>query len=334
MKNIFGLATLVLFLSFNTLFAHTDTLSVTTVKRDTTNLGWRVKNEVGLLLNQVSFTNWNSGGTNSISGIITGKSAAKFKKKKWFWSSDLNLRYGLNKQEGNGVKKTEDVFELNSSIVYETDSISNWFYSARFSFNTQFSDGYKYPNKDEAISRFFAPAYMYFGIGMEYGKNIEHFSFYASPFTVKTTFVLDDHLANKGAFGVNPAIYDAEGNMLRPGEKIKQGVGILLTNKYEEQLFENIKLNSHLKLYTDYINNFGNIDVDWEVNVDMKVNRFVKATLGSHLRYDDDIKVDTKRNEITNEEIVIEGPNVQWKQILGVGIVMDLDIISKSKEAS
>src|SRR5690554_6641574 len=103
MKNIFGLATLVLFLSFNTLFAHTDTLSVTTVKRDTTNLGWRVKNEVGLLLNQVSFTNWNSGGTNSISGIITGKSAAKFKTKKWFWSSDLNLRYGLNKQEGNEI---------------------------------------------------------------------------------------------------------------------------------------------------------------------------------------------------------------------------------------
>ncbi len=334
MKKIFGVTALILFFSLNNLFAHSDTLSVEIKKRDTVDLGWRVKNEVGLLLNQVSFTNWNSGGTNSISGIISGKSAAKFKKEKWFWKSDLNLKYGLNKQEGNGIKKTEDIIEVNSSIVYETDSISNWFYSARFSFNTQFSDGYKYPNKDEAISRFFAPAYMFFGIGMEYGKNIDHLSFYASPFTVKTTFVLDDHLANKGAFGVNPAIYDEEGNMLREGEKVKQGVGILLTNKYEEQLFENIKLNSHLKLYTDYINNFGNIDVDWEVNVDMKVNKFVKATLGSHLRYDDDIKVETKRNEITNEEIVIEGPSMQWKQILGVGIVMDLDMISKSKGAS
>lgn len=334
MKNIFWLTFSLIFFSVNNLIAHTDSLTVNTIEKDTVNLGWRTKNEVGLLLNQVSFTNWNSGGTNSISGIISGKSSAKFKKERWLWSSNLNLKYGLNKQQGNGVKKTEDVIELESNIVYQTDSINNWFYSARLSFNTQFSDGYKYPNKDEAISRFLAPGYLFFGAGMEYGKKIEQLSLYASPFTVKTTFVLDDHLANKGAFGVKPAIYDSEGNMLRKGDNVKQGVGILLTNKYEENLFENIKLNSHIKLYTDYINSFGNIDIDWEVNLDMKVNKFVKATLGSHLRYDDDIKVETERNEITNEEIVIEGPSVQWKQILGVGIVMDLDMISRSKEAS
>ena len=145
---------------------------------------------------------------------------------------------------------------------------------------------------------------------------------------------MDDHLANSGAFGVNPAIYDMDGNMLSKGNNIKQEVGILLTNKYEESLFENIKLNSHLRLYTDYVNSFGNVDIDWEVNIDMKVNKFVKATLGSHLRYDNDIKVESKRNEITNEEIILEGPSVQWKQILGVGVVIDFDKLSKSKETS
>lgn len=319
--------------SYN-LKAHTDSLKVKTKKKDTVDLGWRTKNEVGLLLNQVSFTNWNSGGTNSISGIVSSKSIAKYKQEKWFWNSELNLKYGLNKQQDNGVKKTEDVIDLNSNVVLQTDSISNWFYSARFSFNTQFSNGYKYPNKDEAISRFLAPGYMFFGVGMEYGRKIEHLSFYASPFTLKTTFVMDDHLANKGAFGVNPAIYDMDGNMLSKGNNIKQEVGMLLTNKYEENIFENIKLNSHLRLYTDYVNSFGNIDIDWEVNIDMKVNKFVKATLGSHLRYDNDIKVESKRNEITNEEIILEGPSVQWKQILGVGVVIDFDKLSKSKETS
>ena len=31
--------------------------------------GWNTKKEAGFYLNQVSFSNWNAGGTNSISGI-------------------------------------------------------------------------------------------------------------------------------------------------------------------------------------------------------------------------------------------------------------------------
>lgn len=334
MKNIFWLAFVLFLFSAGNLIAHPDSLAVNTKKKDTVYLGWRTTKEAGLLLNQVSFTNWSSGGTNSISGIVSAKSSTTFKREKWFWNSDINLKYGLNKQQENGLKKTEDIIELNSRIVVQADSISDWFYSARLSFNTQFSNGYKYPNKDEAISKFLAPGYMFFGLGMEYGRKMEHFSFYVSPFTFKTTFVMDENLANRGAFGVNPAIYDVDGNMLQSGNTIKQEVGILLTNKYEEKIFENIKLSSSIRLYTDYINSFGNIDVDWEVNLDMKVNKFVKATLGSHLRYDNDVKVESKRNEITNEELVIEGPSVQWKQILGVGIVIDFDKISKSKETS
>ena len=85
-----------------------------------------------------------------------------------------------------------------------------------------------------------------------------------------------------------------------------------------------------LRLYTDYINSFGNVDLDWELNIDMKVNRYVQATLGSHLRYDNDIKVELQTNEITNEEVVIKGAKLQWKQILGVGVVIDLDNIIKA----
>jgi len=62
----------------------------------------------------------------------------------------------------------------------------------------------------------------------------------------------------------------------------------------------------------------------------MKVNKYVKATLGSHLRYDNDIKIEVERNEMTNEENVIKGPKLQWKQILGVGVIVDLDNIIKA----
>ncbi|MDN3492710.1 DUF3078 domain-containing protein [Winogradskyella bathintestinalis] len=297
-------------------------------------LGWRTKKEVGLTLNQVSFTNWSAGGTNSITGIITGAASAKYKKEKWFWNSNFNVRYGLNKQAEKDVRKTDDVIEVLSNIGLEKNSKSNWFYSSRFSLNTQLSNGYNYPNRDDAISKFFAPGYMFFGLGMEYGRHIERLSFYGSPFTLKTTFVLDDDLANRGAFGVDPAIYDMEGNILKDGKKVRQELGILLTNQYQEEVFENMKITSLLRLYTDYVNSFGNIDIEWELNLDMKVNRYVKATLGSHLRYDDDIKVEVETNETTNEEIVIVGAKLQWKQILGVGVVVDLDNIIKSNGSS
>lgn len=333
MKYFFSLALSLFFLCPNILFAKIDSLPVKSKKKDTIDLGWRTKKEAGFLLNQVSFTNWNAGGSNSISGIISGKASTRYKKEKWNWNSTINLRYGLNKQEENGVKKTEDVIELNSNLVLQQDSISNWFYSARLSFNTQFANGYKYPNRDEPISKFLAPGYMFFGFGMEYGRHIERFSFYASPFTLKTTFVMDSDLANRGSFGVNPAIYDMQGNMVKAGSNVKQEIGILITNHFEEQLFENIKLNSLLRLYTDYVNSFGNIDVEWELNLDMKVNKFVKATLGSHLRYDNDIKIKAERDELTNVENTIEGPRLQWKQILGVGIVVDFNKIYSSNDS-
>lgn len=288
-------------------------------------LGWNTKNEVGLTLNQVSFTNWNAGGTNSITAILSGKATAKYRTETYFWNSSLNLRYGLNKQEGQSLFKTEDVIEVISNFGLEKSPESNWFYSARFSFNTQFANGYSNPDDNNPISKFMAPGYVFLGAGMEYGRHIDRFSLYVSPITLKTTFVLDEALANQGAFGVKPAIYDMEGNVLRKGETTRQEFGMLFTGQFEDEVFENIKLNSRLRLYTDYLVNFGNVDVDWEVNVGMKVNKYVQATLGSHLRYDHDINSEVETNEITNEEVVIEGPRIQWKQLLGVGVLVDLD---------
>ncbi|WP_411768343.1 DUF3078 domain-containing protein [Winogradskyella sp. A3E31] len=292
-------------------------------------LKWKLKEEVGLYLNQVSFTNWNAGGSNSISAIVSGKASAKYKADNIFWNTALLTRYGINKQEGQGLRKTEDVLSIISNFGYDTNEKSNWFYSARFSFNTQYAHGFNYPDRDTPISKFMAPGYLFLGTGLEYGRHIEKFSIYASPFTLKTTFVLDDDLANAGAFGVDPAIYDMDGNILRPGKKIRRELGILLTNEYENTILENVKMNSLLRLYTDYINSFGNVDVEWEVTFDFKVNKYVNAILGSHIRYDNDIKSEVEKNEMTNERIIIEGPKIQWKQLLGIGVVVDLTSLTK-----
>ena len=109
--------------------------------------------------------------------------------------------------------------------------------------------------------------------------------------------------------------------MISEGERVRVEMGILFTNFYEAIVFENISVKHQLSLYTDYLDNFGNIDVDWEIVFDFKVNQYVKATLGSHIRYDDNIKTLVATD--VEDEFEERGAKVQWKQLLGVGVVID-----------
>ncbi|MEW5674740.1 DUF3078 domain-containing protein [Flavobacterium enshiense] len=277
---------------------------------------WEKDNIVGLDLTQVSFMNWNAGGENSISGILKGAFVRKYTKGRFVWHNELIARYGLNKQDGRESRKTDDAVQLNSTAGFKTDSISNWYYSAKFNFNTQFTNGYAYPNTELAISKPFAPAYIFLGIGAEYINKEEGFKAYFSPLTQKTTLVLDERLADQGAFGVTKASYDIDGNIIEHGRRSRTELGILVTNQFKREIFKNINIDHRLTLYSDYINNFGNIDVDWQLQFDMVVNQYVRASIATHLIYDDDIK---SKEDIDGVQ-VIRGPKIQLKQILGVGL--------------
>lgn len=282
---------------------------------------WSEINKVGLDISEVSFTNWNAGGTNSISALLNVEVKRVYKRKYIRWKNEFLARYGINKQKGSDVLKTDDKLEINSTFGYRRDTLSTWFYSAKLNFNTQFSNGYNYPDTSNKISGPMAPANIFVGVGIEYGSNMDNFNWYASPLTARSTLVLDQELANDGAFGVEPAVYDENDNLIKEGERSKTEVGILITSEYVTKLFDNIGLSNRISLFTDYINKFGNIDVDWELNLNFRVNDYVLAKLGSHLKYDDDIKV-----QVENEagELVDGGPRVQWKQQLGIGVVIEL----------
>lgn len=282
---------------------------------------WIQKNRVSLDISEVTFVNWSSGGSNSISGLLGLNSSLNYDRQNFFWKNSGKIRYGVNKQEAQTLRKTEDILEIDSKMGYRKDSLTNWFFSGHLNFKSQFTNGYNYPNKETPISKFMAPGYMFIGAGAEYGKDFEKFSFYFSPLTVKTTFVLDEALANKGAFGVEPAIYDIDGNLIRSGQRIRNEVGILVSHFFETEMFENIKISTKLSLYTDYIDSFGNVDVDWLVAFDFKVNQFVRASLSSHLKYDDDIKISTPTG--IDGEYVERGAKVQWKQLLGIGVTIN-----------
>jgi hypothetical protein len=311
MKALKSLIVFVFFLS-NQLTAQD---KITTQLPDSTT-HWKKLHKFGFDINQISFVNWNAGGNNSISGLLKGEIKRIYEYKNTKWHNEFIFRYGVNKQDGVELRKTDDAIAFNSTFGFRRDTISNWFYSAKFNFNTQFTDGYQYPNTEKAISSFFAPAYIFLGVGTEYINKEQKLKIYLSPLTQKTTLVLNQTLANEGAFGVTKAVYDIDGNLITKGKKSRNEVGTLITGYHKDEIFRNMYLENRISFYSDYLNNFGNVDLNWQIQLDLVVNKFVKANIGTHFIYDDDIKA---KEEINGEQVTV-GPKLQLKQILGIGL--------------
>lgn len=278
---------------------------------------WKKVNKVGIDFTQITFVNWSAGGNNSISGLAKGQFIRNYLNDNKKWDNELIVRYGINKQESQDLRKTDDQINLNSTLGYRRDTVSNWYYGGKFSFLTQFANGYSYPNVDQAISKPFAPAYIFLGVGAEYSRKDLGFNIYLSPLTEKTTLVLDRRLSNSGAFGVDKAVYDETGTIIvKNGKRHRTELGALINSQYKTKIMNNIMLDTRATLYSDYLKDFGNIDVDWQLRLEMVVNKYVRANIGTHLLYDNDIK---NKREVSGVQIT-EGPRVQWKQILGVGL--------------
>ncbi|WP_298151571.1 DUF3078 domain-containing protein [Flavobacterium sp.] len=279
---------------------------------------WQHKNSIGFDLSEIAFVNWSAGGTSSVSGLVKGNFTRIYSKGNFKWGNELIVRYGVNKQDGIELRKTDDAFQFSSTAGYRRDSTSNWYHSAKFNFNTQFTNGYNYPNTEVAISKPFAPAYTFLGVGAEYSNKEKKINLYISPLTLKNTLVLDQRLADQGAFGVSKAIFDdVTGERLKKGKQAKTELGFLFTSHFKKEIFKNITFENRLTLYSDYINKFGNIDVDWQTQLDLVVNQYVRANIGFNLIYDDDIKA---KEEKDGEQITV-GPKIQLKQVLGIGLV-------------
>lgn len=282
---------------------------------------WKRINKLGLNISQVAFVNWNSGGTNAVSGLMYSEFVRNFKKDYLVWNSRLVARFGISSQAETGVRKTSDLMDFNSTFGYRKTTTSNWYSSGNFSFKSQFGHGFNYGGDEKTIkSSFMAPAYLMVGVGTIYSHEVESFTIYISPLTLKSTFVLHQRLANLGAYGVEPANYDTEGNLISEGKNTRMELGALFKSTFKKEIYKNVTIQNIMSFYSDYVNNFGNVDVDWEFTFDFKVNNFVRANIGSHIKYDDDIKITKKIDGVKTQ---ISGARIQWRQLLGVGVVYD-----------
>jgi len=264
---------------------------------------WETKGLISFNFSQISLSNWVAGGRSSYAGVGIFNYAAKYTKDNLLWENTLDLGYGLIKEQDRGTVKSDDRISFSSKLGLKQSE--KLYYSLLFDYKTQFANGYKYPNTTDPISTFMSPGYFTLALGMDY-KPQKDVSIFFSPATARLTMVLDDDLSNQGAFGVDP------------GEKTRFELGALLKFDINTEIMKNVTLNNKIDFFSNYLEKPQNIDIDWDLMLNMKVNEYLSANLITNLIYDDDIKVPIDENE----DGIIEstGPRIQFKEMFGIGL--------------
>jgi hypothetical protein len=252
---------------------------------------WKTGGFSVLTFNQVNLSNWSAGGENALSATGILNLFANYKKGNIIWESSLDLGFGIMKSGSSGLRKNEDKIDFSSKFGYK--AFGDFFYSALLNYRTQFAKGYNYPNDSIVVSKFNAPGYLSVGLGLDYKPN-DFLSISFSPATGRFTFVSDKKLSDAGAYGVDP------------GKKIRSEFGASISAKFQKDVVKNVNVVSKLILFNNYTDkdkgNRKNIDVNWEVMVNIKAGKYLTTSIFTNLIYDQN---------------VIE--KTQFKEVLGVG---------------
>lgn len=307
-------------LSSVSLFAQTPA-DTTKPKTDTIIPNWKKGGLVGFNFTQASFTNWAAGGINSVSGQFLFSTYANYKKGTTTWDNILDVSYGVVKQGStSSIRKADDKLDVTSKYgQYAFKKV--WYYSLLANFKTQFQPGYTYQGDTAKtlISDFMSPAYLVLAVGLDYKPN-DKFSIFTAPATAKYTFVYNQELADAGAYGVEKAIYDTAGNKLVDGRNVRQEFGGYFKMQYRGDVMQNVNLLAKVELFSNYLDRPQNIDVNTEVLVTMKVNKFLSASLNMQAIYDNDIDIAVDNN---NDGVIDgAGPRLQFRQVVAVGLAV------------
>ena len=277
--------------------------------------GWQRGAGLGLDLAQLLQINPKQGaGQNRLGfgGAFNGFANLKDGRKQW--DNSLLWQFGMQRL-GSGViaqgsdakipfQKQIDELRLNSKYGFQVKEDSKWFYTGNASFLSQLLPTYQYTNGvagnfvadflDQGISpiaRLFAPATVQLALGMDYKPN-ENFSLFYSPLGAKFIIVASDSIAARGVHG-NQVSGEADALGFFPEfENVDAQLGSQILAKYTTTFVdEKGAFTSSLNLFSNYLRNPQNVDVDWANALSYKLFKNFQATLLLNIFYDDDVDV-------------------------------------------
>ena len=276
----------------------------------------------GLNINQLGLSNWAAGGENTWAGKTFANFILLDHKKAFEQKLTGTFAFGISRFADKRIEKQDDKIDLTYSL--SLNSKTQWNVTIVSTFNTQFANGYKYPNDSTVISGFLAPAYFTVSAGYSYKTKNERFQIYMSPFAGKITFVMNQELADKGSFGVKKGYYDQDSIWI-PGENIAPAIGVNAIINYKRPIGKNITYTTMLNTFYNYIERRDDdrlpLDVNWENTIDFVITKYIRTILFVHLKYDHNTTFPVYETIEGVETVIDNVPKLQLKESVGIAFV-------------
>lgn len=235
---------------------------------------WSYYSEVEAALGQGYQSNWASGGENSLSLLTNLRFYLNYNKNKTSWENFIHYRLGFLRSGSEDLRKNEDRLELNSKLGQK--AFKHWYYTAQLNIVTQIFNSYEYPSDKEKnlVANFMSPGYYTLSIGIDYKPN-SNFSLYLSPLAGKWTWVRDTN-------DIDPTRYGVEAGKKSKGDA---GARVELRNKFS--LAKIMDIRNELIMFSSYYDSKQSFTGDWKVQIDFKINYFMRASVYANLVYDE-----------------------------------------------
>ena len=216
--------------------------------------------------------NWYNGGSPLAFALIsTVKGRVSYINKNIAWENYFDWRNGISTTPGDSLRKynvTDDLVRIYSKFGYQI--LKNLYLSSSADFQTTQWNLWK-ANKRELQSAFLTPIYFNLNIGLDW-KPIEGLSVAVYPANYRLVYAY-----NSTKLGVDVTSYG-----IAAGKNIKNEIGSSIRVQWKKQIIREILIETEFYFYTNY----KGVELDWEINTDFIINRFLSAHVMLRPRFD------------------------------------------------
>lgn len=230
------------------------------------------------------------------------------------WENDIIWQFGAQRL-GSGLigpglnipvpfQKSIDDFRMNSKLSFRLNRCPYWFSSLNFGMRTLITPTFNGDNRlpgnffkdiftegNFPSSKFLSPAIFTISIGSEY-KRKEGFAVFYSPISIKYILVENDFIASTGVHGNKIEGLPDSNGIYESFENTNLQFGSFIRMSIQKDIIKShLNYQGSLILFSNYLNNPQNIDLDIVNTFNWKLYKNFNFSLMVNLFYDHDVLV-------------------------------------------